>query len=249
MTAVTSDASTATVDGVCDDGQTRPCTCSDGPSAGKPGSQPCYSDTWLLCNCSSSLPATGAVSTAGSCLPGRYEGNFTGLYFSGFSPGGIPVPVFGIDLSGQPPLSLTLREGQSSGGSGAEFTTYTVSDGIVKGTADGIFPFEGTITGALDCSSKLFTGTFKGRYSLGLDIGTISDINQGFFEGPVTAVYDGTTHSFKPGTWDVLEVAGKGGAGAGAGWGVAIAKLGGNGDWSADYKGMGTSDAGVDGGP
>jgi hypothetical protein len=230
-------------DGGCYDGQTTACTCNDEQNRGKAGTQQCFSNTWLLCNCNAATQ--GPVSVAGDCLPGRYEGNFTGLYYSGFAPGGFPVPVIGIDVSGLPPLTLTLRESGGGGNGATEFATYSVSDGVVKGTADGIFPFEGTITGELNCASKLFKGTFTGRYSLGIDIGTVSDINQGFFVGPVTAVYDGVKHTFKPGTWDVLETAGQGGAGAGAGWGFTIAKLGGNGDWYADYKGAATSDAGV----
>jgi len=203
------------------------------------------------------------VSTAGDCLPGRYEGDFLGIYASGFSYGGAPIPVAAFDPFGGPGLALTLSA--TSEGYG-EFATYDVSDGFIKGNADGVFPIEGVITGSLNCSTKEFNGILKGWYSLAIDIGL--DVNRGFFEGPVHAFYDATTHTFVSGTWNVLESS-QGGALAplttafqtGAfSPGMLVTNYGGEGEWKATWvpgdggvQDAGTSasgsDAGVDGGP
>lgn len=214
----------ASVAAVCGDAAVQTCACPGEPNA----QQYCYNGQWSVCGCSTPLP-TGPVNTAGSCKPGRYEGNFGGLYFSGFSPGGIPVPVIGVDLSLIPPLVITIEQSSTCTGL-SEFCTYGVSDGYVKGTADGIFPFEGKITGSLDCSTKLFSGTFDGWYALVFDLGV--DLNKGYFTGPITAVYDAASHSFKQGTWNVKETRGN----PVPGYGIVLTELGGGGDWQATYN-------------
>lgn len=211
----------------CVVGQVESCSCPQDPT--QSGSRSCYSGYWLNCDCFSAPPPP--VNVSGDCLPGRYIGNFIGLYFSGFNFAGIPIPVTGVDLSGQPPLVLQLEETVASGG--GEFPTYEVSEGYVKGTADGIFPFEATLTGSLDCQTKQFVGEMDGWYSLLLEVG--SDLNKGYFKGPVTATYDGTTHEFVFGKWDVLEL--KSGNPV-PGYGIVLTKLGGNGGWDAKHESL-----------
>jgi hypothetical protein len=238
----------------CDAGAARTCACGD---AGSTGNEYCYQGYWLTCSC---IPAGSSVSTAGECAPGRYEGTFSGFYASGFSWGGLPIPVIALDPLGGPGLALTLSAVSRGAG---EFVEYSVSDGYIKGNADGLFPIEGVITGSLNCTTKEFSGTLKGWYSLALDLGI--DLNRGFFEGPVHAYYDAATKSFVQGTWNVIEST-QGGALApvttafqtGAfSPGMLVQNYGGNGDWSATWARSETGDGGVasaadagrDGGP
>lgn len=212
--------------GDCTAGQSRSCTCPNEPT--KMGSQTCYNGYWLNCDCYAAPPP--GVVVQGECWPGRYVGNFIGLYYSGFAFAGIPIPVTGVDLSGAPPLVLQLEENTASGGS-VEFPTYSVSEGYIKGTADGIFPFEAKLTGSLDCATKKFVGEMDGWYSLLLESGI--DLNKGYFKGPITGTYDGATHSFTFGKWDVLEF--KNGNPV-PGYGLVLTKLGGNGTWDAKHE-------------
>ena len=155
------------------------------------------------------------------CKAGRYEGNFSGFYSSGFA-GGIPIPVVALDLSGKPGLSFTLLKTDSGG---QEFATYTISNGFVDGVADGAFPFKGALTGTLDCKTKRFVGELDGMYSILLPLG----LNEGAFKGPVTGQYNPATHSFTLGEWHVKESEE-----------VVLdifSDAGGDGDWDATYVG------------
>jgi hypothetical protein len=233
-----SDASTAAVpSSQCVAAQTRACTCAGTGGAPAAGTQACYEGYWLTCACAqSSVPST--VPSTGDCLAGRYEGDFSGLYASGFSFGGLPVPVIAFDPFGGPGLSLTLTANDTGFG---EFREYSVSDGFMKGNADGVFPIEGVITGSLNCGTKEFRGTLEGWYSIALDTGT--DLNRGFFKGPIFARYDASKHTFVDGTWNVLESS-QGGVLAPITTafqtgvfspGMLVQNYGGNGDWQAGW--------------
>lgn len=208
----------------CTAGQAQACTCpASGSAAAKSGSQACYQGNWLLCNCQAT-DVPPPVTTGGSCVAGRYEGSFRGDYRSGFA-FGFGIPVEALDFSGQPGLAFTLNE--NTGGACGEFCNYSISDGYVKGTANGVFPFEGVLTGTLDCNTRKFEGKLVGCYALGVALG----INVGHFEGPVKGTYDGNTHEFTIGSWDVLE------ANVATGF---FGTVGGNGTWNAKYNAMPT---------
>lgn len=179
----------------CTAGQSEGCTCLSPDGSGSvTGMRSCAGGVWQSCACAApSAPTT----VQDECLAGRYEGNFSGFYSSGFA-GGVPIPVVALDLSGKPGLAFTLLR---SGSGDDEFATYTISDGYLEGNADGAFPIKGVITGTLDCKTRRFNGTLKGSYSILVPLG----LNEGQFEGPVTGEYDVTTHTFKFGTWKVME--------------------------------------------
>jgi hypothetical protein len=209
----------------CSDGLTRACTC-DARDGGvpRPSTQTCFRGFWLSCDCHA--PADQA--TAGECRAGNYEGSFDGFYSSAYTFVGVPIPVFALDAAG-PGLGFTLNAQQGGG----EIPTFTISDGYVRGTADGLFPFEGVLTGTLDCSTKTFTGTLTGGYCVGPCVG----LNEGKFSGPVHGSYDGATFSFTSGTWELTE--------EGSDQAVAFA-FGGSGNWSATWVAEGTVE--LDGG-
>lgn len=226
----TSDAGAAGAMVECSEGQTRACSCParDG-SAPRPSSQSCFSGFWLICDCHS----TADQATAGDCRAGHYEGDFDGFYSSAYTFVGVPIPVFALDATG-PGLGFTLNAQQGGG----EIPTFTISDGYVRGTADGVFPFEGVLTGTLDCSTKTFTGTLTGGYCVGPCVG----LNEGKFSGPVQGTYDGTTFSFTAGTWELTE--------EGSDQALAF-EFGGSGNWSAKWVSEGSVDvdSGVASGP
>jgi hypothetical protein len=223
------DANTLAVE--CSDGQSRACTC---PSAGggppTPSTQECFNGFWLICDCQA---ASGDPATAGECRAGHYEGEFDGFYSSAYTFVGVPIPVFGLDAVG-PGLGFTLNAQQGGG----EIPTFTISDGYVRGTADGLFPFEGVLTGTLDCQTKNFTGTLTGGYC----VGPCAGVNEAKFSGPVHGTYDGSTFSFTAGTWELTE--------DGSEQALAFA-FGGSGNWSAKWVGEGSVDvdSGVAGDP
>ncbi len=203
----------------CTAGQSEGCTClTPGGTGPVPGTRSCVGGAWQSCSCAAPTSPTTVVE---ECLAGRYEGNFSGFYSSGFA-GGAPIPVVALDLTGRPGLAFTLLRSDSGDD---EFATYTISDGYLEGNADGLFPIKGVITGTLDCKTRRFTGTLKGSYSILLPLG----LNEGQFEGPVTGEYDVTTHTFKLGTWKVME-----------GEDVVtdfLSDAGGEGDWDAMFVG------------
>jgi hypothetical protein len=227
--AAAADANTLAVE--CSSGQSRACTC---PGAGggppTPSTQECFNGFWLICDCQA---ASGDTASAGECRAGHYEGEFNGLYSSAYTFVGVPIPVFGLDAVG-PGLGFTLNAQQGGG----EIPTFTISDGYVRGTADGLFPFEGVLTGTLDCQTKTFTGTLTGGYC----VGPCAGINEGKFSGPVQGTYDGSTFSFTAGTWELTE------EGEPSPLGI---DFGGSGAWDATWVGEGAVDvdSGVATGP
>lgn len=174
------------------------------------------------CECSAApvAPADAAVVVmVGSCPTGRYAGNFEGT--AGFL---IAVgDVSGFDFfEEQPPLQITL-----SPASGDEFVV--LGNGVMRGNANGTFPFEATIMGKLNCETKQFKATLVGSVQLVLD-GIRND-----FTGVMESTYDPHAQAFTAGTWTVTGSEADGGLDFG---------LTGNGSWSAEHE----RDAGTDAG-
>lgn len=199
----------------CQAGDSQACTCA---GAGVEGTRSCYQGQWTTCACTTAS-ATTVQSDDGDCLGGRYEGSFEGSYRSEFLLGA-GIPVFALNLTGEPGLAFTLEQTVDSS---SEFPVYTVRDGYVKGTADGLFPFEGVLTGMLDCKTKKFTGQLDGGYSIVVPAG----LNEAKFVGPVEGDYDPVTHSFSMGNWTLQE--------KDASLDV-LGDAGGEGTWEATYK-------------
>jgi hypothetical protein len=204
------------------------CSCPDGQPDGR---RYCFEGHWLECSClddSEDAP----LDLTGDCRPGRYEGDFWGYYNSSFTVVGVPIPVFALSATAAPGLAFTLNAVGEVVEPGAEFGgTLEISDGYVKGTADGLFPFEGKLTGKLDCKTKKFEATLKGGYCL---IGCVGvGVNQADFEGPVVGYYNSDAHAFAKSTWKLVEKTPL--------MGVLIG-FGGEGEWSATWKAAGSVD-------
>jgi hypothetical protein len=170
----------------------------------------------------SPLAYDASVSSSGACVTGLYTGNFEGE--AGFF---IAVgAVSGFDLFEEaPPLQITLATPEGASELGA-----VVGDGKMRGTADGLFPFEATIKGMLDCTTKQFKATLMGSVQLVLD-GVLNH-----FTGTMTATYDSQSQTFTNGTWTVTGSEADGGTDFG---------LTGTGTWMASYARDGAGDAGL----
>jgi hypothetical protein len=200
--------------------ETRACSC-----AAASGAQACTAQGWTFCSCASGNPTgtsggsagagtSGSAANAtpagnlrsditfdwprsapasGSCEPGNYEGTFVGLYASGLTFVNAPIPVFALGTGLTPGLNFTLEQT-------ADGETLRIANGKMTGTADGAFPFNGTITGTLNCKTNKFDAILDGYYSLGVD-----GVGEWRFKGPLLAMYDRNTHSMVGGTWDVTE--------------------------------------------
>lgn len=121
--------------------------------------------------------------TMGSCEPGRYEGQFAGIYDD--------TPVTGIDLLGGPGIVFNL----TAEGNGE---VYTINGGKFRGTAIVVFPFSATMTGSLDCATGKFEGNVvDGQYN------EFGDIHH--FEGVLKANYNRIDHAMVNGTWNLHE--------------------------------------------
>ena len=131
----------------------------------------------------------------GTCLPGRYEGNLQGWYWSILEPFQVGVPIANFELPGGPSgFFFDLLPAQ-----GGETIQKVV--GEVNGVADLVFPFTALIDGELNCRTGVLTGSLlDGNYSI---------LAEGFlpqsFEGVFSAFYDKRTHTFVDGVWDVRE--------------------------------------------
>lgn len=214
------DGSSDGAGGECDvRNETKLCSCSD-----LKGSQVCKATGWSECTCqtpeggtvtgNSGKPSTDdgtgtpagnlrsditfdwerTPATEGSCEPGYYEGTFEGLYASQITFVGAPIPVFSLGTPGHPGLSFTLSK---KAGGGEELV---IENGKMDGTANGLFPFRGTLTGTLNCDTLEFNSILDGYYSLGVD-----GVGQWKFKGPLIANYDKATRSVIDATWDVKE--------------------------------------------
>ncbi len=192
-------------DAECDDGDSQPCDCDDDK-----GKQACYEGEWGACYCA---PPPREVSTDGDCLPGTYTGDFSGL-------AGTPVPfvpVTGLSLAGGPPLVIHLSRSDAQ-----EFAL--VGDGTLSGSANGLFEFEATISGTLDCNTKKFTGKLEGSAKdvFGVFIHQV-------FTGNMLADYDAQGHELVNGKWDLMS---RDVNATDGGTSLAPSDVTGNGDWS-----------------
>jgi hypothetical protein len=121
----------------------------------------------------------------GQCKPGRYIGDFTGMFSPSLTIFPLPIPVAGT-------VDLTLSESQSG-----EF--LEISDGHVSGLANNQFPYEADILGRVNCiTRKLENGFMRNGW---YDVGGVRYP----FEGPVAADYDTLTYAFVNGIWDAKE--------------------------------------------
>ncbi|HEX6242240.1 MAG TPA: hypothetical protein VFZ61_15120, partial [Polyangiales bacterium] len=152
----------------------------------------------------------GVTVIMGGCPTGRYAGNFKGT-------AGFIIPT--ADISGleifddAPPLQITLSPGSGD----SEFVV--VGDGVMRGNANGTFPFEATIKGNLDCGTRKFKATLTGSVQLFLE-GIRND-----FTGSMESSYDTTANAFIDGTWTVMGSSADGGSDFG---------LTANGSWTAE---------------
>lgn len=177
--------------GVCESETEEECPC---PNGQPDGLRYCYEGQWLSCSCDKD--ENGGSTVAGSdCKPGRYEGEFFGYYFSSYTGGFAPIPVWALGgLDGKPGLAFTLNANGAAPVEGQEFAEeLEISDGYVKGTADGLFPFEGKLTGKLNCKTKEFRATLKGGYAVLIDVPGVTTAD---FEGPVFGKYDVKASAF-----------------------------------------------------
>jgi hypothetical protein len=199
---------------------TQPCTCN-----GAPGRQVCDGKRFGACECaamggngqsSSTLGLEGnarsdihfvwdktkADADSGGCLPGDYEGNFGGIYWSYIATlapiSDLAVPVANIDLPDAPSgFHFTVEPAQ-----GGETVLHI--KGVMDGTADLTFPFKAQIEGELDCKTKSFNARmYDGSYSVLIDGLVAQD-----FQGTMWGSYDVRTHTFVEGEWDVAETSG-----------------------------------------
>ncbi len=159
-----------------------------------------------------------APVSGGSCEAGHYVGKFTGNYYTAISLLGA-LPVSSTDsaatLGGPilPGLEFTLNKKPGS-------EILAISGGKIRGTANGLYPFEIDLLGNLDCSTGKFTGTMDGWYS-------VAGIKTPFL-GTVTADYNKITHQFINGKWTLHEPQPDGG------FPPIGMPPGGSGDWNAN---------------
>jgi hypothetical protein len=107
-------------------------------------------------------------SNDSQCKGGFYEGSFGGLYSSHLTLVGINIPVVGD-------VQLTLEQqgsGQQTCTLQGEATkcsdVFSVKNGTITGTADGLFPYYCSLTGTLGCAErKLVDGWIECTYCLG----------------------------------------------------------------------------------
>ena len=222
----------------CSINETQRCMCDD-----LPGRQVCAAGGWGDCECQTEdgvitkpVPGNaprGAVpagnlrtdiefewerteAQGGSCEPGNYTGDFMGLYSSQLTFINFPIPVFALGTFDRPGLAFTLEKKAGSG------ELLEIANGVMEGTADGFFPFRGTLTGSLDCKTGQFMSELSGFYSLGVE-----GVGMFKFKGPLTGTYDKITHSIQMGTWKVDEYDPP----------PVLPNAGGFGNWHATWKG------------
>ena len=147
---------------------------------------------------------------AGSCKPGFYMGSFDGLYGSGLTFVGVPIPVAG-DVN-------MFLEPSANG----EF--LSIKNGAVCGFANLTIPFYGELAGELDCTTGQLFATMKGGYISGVPVQ---------FEGFITSGYNFLTQALDTGTWCLKEagVAGPNDC-VNGGWPLPY---GGSGYWNATW--------------
>jgi len=194
---------------------TQLCSCAGPNGAQLVGRQTCNTVSgWSQCECAADpgthIPGSNAgssvdainkgdarfewyrtVPTGGSCEAGNYAGALTGLYASqAMSTGGIgfytAIPVEGD-------LGFNIEEKPGSNGE-----WFEISDGHFRGSALFLFPFVGDFYGALECSTRSFTGALKNCYY-------IVEGDKYAFQGITVSSYDTINHTFVSGIWSVTE--------------------------------------------
>jgi hypothetical protein len=122
------------------------------------------------------------------CVAGLYEGTFTGVISAaGYS----DIAVYGT-------VSMTMEQVQIPG----EEFRFEIRDGTMSGLAMDSFPFEGTLSGTLNCqTATLENGSIDDAY---VDVmGT-----RYYFTGILAADYVWHEHRFVDGTWSGESVGG-----------------------------------------
>jgi hypothetical protein len=153
------------------------------------------------------------------CKGGFYEGSFGGLYSSHLTVIGANIPVVGD-------VQLTLQQ-QGTGQQMCTFqgesekcsNIFSVQNGVIQGTADGLFPYYCTLTGTLGCmEKKLVDGWIDCTYCLGpLNDGGMSCAILGSGNGGAGGGLTGTGGQFAgPLTADYFYTSTGGDGGAGA---------------------------------
>jgi hypothetical protein len=154
--------------------------------------------------------------TNANCKGGYYQGAFEGLYSSGIVGVFLHGPDGGVALNlpvvGN--VQLTLHQTGSAqqtcvfqGESEMCSNLFTLQNGTISGTADGLFPYFCRMTGTLDCKArKLVNGWIQCTYCVGFPIVDGGDclidtpVSEGKFAGPLVADYfygvDGGQPSF-----------------------------------------------------
>jgi hypothetical protein len=210
--------------GECTGATTKSCACSsDGTTR---GTKKCQNGKFSACsNCTADVIKDAAVSNVDLCKAGYYSGEFSGTYKPGAFGFGLgmsllEVPITGTPFMDIPALSFNLEQQATGVG---EFMTYTVGQGCMTGNAQAYGtdnPIVARVSGSLDCSTGIFTGTLTGHYKL-------LNFNELPFEftGPLKAMFM-LPSSIKDGTWTVSEPPAADGEAAGGGMGT----------WSADWK-------------
>lgn len=148
------------------------------------------------------------VSGGGSCKPGHYVGEFSGMYRSiawgnGADEAALEVKSVDDVILMTVGLEFWLQESGVECAPGEEFCGgFTIKGGKMRGNADPGFlpvPFQIDLTGDLDCARGEFRGRLEnGRYEVG-------PMNYAYFEGDISAGYDQPTSAFIDGMWDVVE--------------------------------------------
>jgi hypothetical protein len=154
----------------------------------------------------------------GMCKGGHYGGSFGGTYSSHLTVFGVGIPVTGnVELQ----LNQVGSANQACTLTGETNITcnnvFSLQDGVIQGTADGLFPYFCLMSGTLDCVKKvLVDGWIQCTYCIGplADGGLACDLGNGVggstgigghFAGPLTAQYNTATFSFVNGTWNGAE--------------------------------------------
>ncbi len=125
------------------------------------------------------------MPSGGSCKAGHYEGTFDGNY--------VPAITFGF---GTTEITGTISFDLEETGSGEIFE---INSGYLTGWALDLFPFEGEITGTLDCATGFADGFLRNCSYIFFGL-------PAFFEGPALGLYDKFNHVFVEGVWAVTEV-------------------------------------------
>jgi hypothetical protein len=157
-----------------------------------------------------------------ACKAGFYEGTFTGSYSSHITVVGIGIPVSGnvqltLDQQGSSNQMCTINVQGEGVTTESCSDVFTLSGGVISGTADGLFPYFCTLTGTLDCAKKVLdNGWIECTYcAVGViqDGGGVTTTDPlatcvgagGNFAGTLKANYDTSTLSFTDGEWNGAE--------------------------------------------